>query len=219
MARALSVIAVILAAVALVVNFVIPGPTGLTGPQGERGIQGEQGLQGSGGPIGPIGPSGLSCWDLNQNGVKDVATEDLNGDGVVNVLDCVVGAMVVVNATWSAGSDSTASTTFEVMPAMIVDIETHVNSTLVIIFSGEVWLSAPGYLMARAMVDSTAAEPGSNNNLYLTMQTDSGSVSVTFFMKNVAPGIHTVTIEWRVFNVGYTALTNDRSLVVMAIPT
>jgi hypothetical protein len=31
----------------------------------------------------------VACWDLNQNGVPDT-TEDLNGDTLVNVDDCVV---------------------------------------------------------------------------------------------------------------------------------
>ena len=40
------------------------------------------------GPAGPPGPAGQACWDLNNNGVGNLATEDRNGDGVVNVNDC-----------------------------------------------------------------------------------------------------------------------------------
>jgi len=32
----------------------------------------------------------LACWDLNGNGLPDVATEDRNGDGSVNINDCSV---------------------------------------------------------------------------------------------------------------------------------
>jgi len=34
------------------------------------------------------GADGISCWDLNENGEKDVETEDVNEDTVVDVLDC-----------------------------------------------------------------------------------------------------------------------------------
>lgn len=30
----------------------------------------------------------VNCWDLNENGTADTATEDMNGDGLVNVNDC-----------------------------------------------------------------------------------------------------------------------------------
>ena len=37
----------------------------------------------------PDAPShGLSCWDLNENHEPDPSTEDVNGDGMVDVLDC-----------------------------------------------------------------------------------------------------------------------------------
>ena len=37
----------------------------------------------------PDAPShGLSCWDLNENHEPDTSTEDVNGDGSVDVLDC-----------------------------------------------------------------------------------------------------------------------------------
>lgn len=36
---------------------------------------------------GERGEDGISCWDINMNHAKDAA-EDINGDGVVDVLDC-----------------------------------------------------------------------------------------------------------------------------------
>ena len=55
--------------------------SGLQGQQGQTGASGPQG------PQGPQGPAGISCWDLNGNGVAD-GSEDSNGDGIVNALDC-----------------------------------------------------------------------------------------------------------------------------------
>lgn len=49
---------------------------------------GQQGPPGEQGPPGADGDDGLNCWDLNGNGAEDVATEDTNGDGAVNVNDC-----------------------------------------------------------------------------------------------------------------------------------
>ena len=63
------------------------GPVGLAGPIGPKGPQGEQGPVGLAGPAGPVGPQGLSCWDLDSDSIKD-PEEDLNSDGVVDVLDC-----------------------------------------------------------------------------------------------------------------------------------
>ncbi len=42
---------------------------------------------GSAGAAGTRGPAGLSCWDLNANGVPD-QNEDRNRDGRVDALDC-----------------------------------------------------------------------------------------------------------------------------------
>jgi len=54
----------------------------------EDGKDGTDGLNGADGADGLDGAAGISCWDLNQNGVPDPASEDLNGDGAVNTLDC-----------------------------------------------------------------------------------------------------------------------------------
>lgn len=92
--KVLSVVAVLLAVAALAINFVIPGPAGAAGADGTDGVDGDpgsqglQGQQGAAGAQGPAGTNGINCWDLNQNGVPDVGTEDLNGDLVVDVLDC-----------------------------------------------------------------------------------------------------------------------------------
>ena len=109
MANVLSLVAVILAVVALVIGFAVPGPLGSPGAAGAQGLAGATGVAGATGPAGPQGPQGdpgldgtngldgadgldgldgLHCWDLNGNGVPDVGTEDLNADLAVDVLDC-----------------------------------------------------------------------------------------------------------------------------------
>ncbi|HDY7424041.1 TPA: hypothetical protein RQJ99_002590 [Vibrio vulnificus] len=59
----------------------------LDGPSGEQGTQGQAGSQGL---------AGLSCWDLNENGIKDSA-EDSNKDGAVDVWDCRTAVGVAGN--------------------------------------------------------------------------------------------------------------------------
>ncbi len=49
---------------------------------------GDDGNDGPPGAAGVDGSDGINCWDLNQNGIPDLPDEDLNGDGVVDVLDC-----------------------------------------------------------------------------------------------------------------------------------
>ena len=58
---------------------------GLSGCDGDDGAAGAAGAAGQ---DGAAGADGFSCWDLNQNGVGDLPGEDINGDGVVDVLDC-----------------------------------------------------------------------------------------------------------------------------------
>jgi len=53
--KGLSLIALIIAIIALLLSFPIPGPTGPAGPAGGDGATGPQGLQG---PVGPAGPTG-----------------------------------------------------------------------------------------------------------------------------------------------------------------
>ena len=100
------VIAVIALALALVGMVAFPGPAGDDGPQGvigpegptgddgddgsdgAQGATGPQGLSGADGADGADGVNGIACWDLNGNGTGDIPAEDINGDLVVDVLDC-----------------------------------------------------------------------------------------------------------------------------------
>ena len=70
---------------ALVMSVALVGCEGDDGKDGSAGVAGATGATG---PSGTDGTAGLNCWDLNQNGIPDLATEDLNRDGVVDVLDC-----------------------------------------------------------------------------------------------------------------------------------
>jgi len=70
------------------------GPQGVKGDNGTQGLQGPQGAAGATGatggtgPVGPQGARGQDCWDLNNNTVCDLATEDTNSDGVCDWRDC-----------------------------------------------------------------------------------------------------------------------------------
>ncbi|GJM14916.1 MAG: hypothetical protein DHS20C13_02430 [Thermodesulfobacteriota bacterium] len=83
------------------------GPTGATGPQGPQGSSGPpgpQGAQGNPGPIGATGPAGAdgvdgadgaqgpagqACWDIDNDNVCNLTTEDADGNGTCNVNDCI----------------------------------------------------------------------------------------------------------------------------------
>ena len=55
---------------------------------GDDGKDGADGTPGATGATGPAGTNGISCWDLNANGVADLSTEDVNKDGKVDIYDC-----------------------------------------------------------------------------------------------------------------------------------
>lgn len=64
------------------------GSQGATGATGANGTQGATGSQGPTGTQGASGTNGQSCWDLNGDGVCDVATEDKDGNGACDAADC-----------------------------------------------------------------------------------------------------------------------------------
>ena len=59
----------------------------LGGCSGDDGKDGAAGTPGAPGSDGTAGTSGINCWDLNQNGVADLATEDTDKNGTVDGSD------------------------------------------------------------------------------------------------------------------------------------
>ena len=55
------------------------------------------------------GLDGINCWDLNQNGVCDLPTEDINLDGNCTAVDC----------TGSAGPAGPAGPVLPVAPTRV----------------------------------------------------------------------------------------------------
>jgi hypothetical protein len=60
------------------------GDDGAPGPPGPAGTDGVIGADGA---DGAAGANGISCWDLDMDGVAD-PEEDTNGDGLIDVVDC-----------------------------------------------------------------------------------------------------------------------------------
>lgn len=86
------------------------GACNVTDCRGDVGAQGPQGPAGQNGSAGINGTNGIHCWDLNGNGVCNLATEDRNGDGVCNVTDCRgdVGATGAQGPQGPAGQNGSA---------------------------------------------------------------------------------------------------------------
>jgi OmcA/MtrC family decaheme c-type cytochrome len=79
---------------------------GLAGCEGDDGAAGSTGAAGQ---PGADGSDGTACWDLNANGIGDLPGEDINGDGVVDALDCGAGADPVAAAIENANIESCAT--------------------------------------------------------------------------------------------------------------
>src|SRR5690606_24436410 len=57
------------------------------GDPGDMGDPGNMGTPGGMGDPGAAGTDGLSCWDLDGDGIQD-GDEDINTDGSWDALDC-----------------------------------------------------------------------------------------------------------------------------------
>src|ERR1051326_2089262 len=64
-------------------------------------LSGPTGPSGANGTTGPNGANGINCWDANGNGIND-PSEDVNGDGSWNALDCA-GAQGAAGPTGPQG--------------------------------------------------------------------------------------------------------------------
>lgn len=132
-------------ALALIGMVMFPGPAGPKGDQGTLGIQGDQGLQGNQGLPGNAGLTGLACWDLNGNRVGDLATEDINGDLVVDVLDCA-GAQGPQGLQGPPGPGTLmVSTVFGTVTTITASCQAFMQLTITVPADGQIVISAWQY--------------------------------------------------------------------------
>lgn len=144
----------------------------------------------------------------------------------IKIADCAVtdvklaAGAIPHNVTSSVTTETTTSTSFVDMLGMSVNITLSRNSTLIIMFTAgtaKVWASG-NYLYARAMVNSTQAEPVSDY-IILTGSTVWSTHSITFYSQNVGPGNYTIKIQWRVWVGTSSGEVQDRTLTVIALPS
>ena len=149
-------------------------------------------------------------------------------DGAVTNLKLASGA-IPYNVTHSTTSETTSSTGFVDMPDMAVNITLTRNSTLIIMFSAEAWVTGPDpadyALYVRAMVNTTQANPVSDYLIFTTSSRFSGpgepayeSHSYTFYNPNVVAGTYPVKIQWRLWSGTTVGHVNERTLTVIALP-
>lgn len=160
------------------------------------------------------------------------------GDNSVGTLEIQGGAVTnsklahgAIPEAWheSGGEIHCSSSDFAPIPddwggTMTVDIWVERDSTLVIMFHSDCYVSKPDYswmgaLMVKAMVDGTESSPGGQ---FIAEDGDWQSGSAMWrYGAPVGPGSHTVTIEWAFL---YAADPSEfgsllhRSLWVMALP-
>src|SRR5262245_8384652 len=81
----------------------LDGDPGAPGPDGQDGQSGQNGRDGQNGQDGQNGSDGVSCWDLDGDGVADLPGEDIDADGVVDVVDCRPEPLYVPSGYTEAG--------------------------------------------------------------------------------------------------------------------
>ena len=104
---------------------------GSDGADGKDGADGSDGAEGVKGNTGTTGINGQACWDLNNNGTADLATEDKNLDGAVNVLDCQAAAGSLKGKVLSAAGQPIAGAKVYAVPADAINA-TPITATTVL---------------------------------------------------------------------------------------
>jgi molybdopterin-binding protein len=164
----------------------------------------------------------ISALDLASNAVDTIeivngaVTTDKLADNAVTDTKLAPGAIPFASAS-GAVWEQTTSTSYVLMPDMTVTLTLTRTSHLVIMWSGEAWISPAGNnIVMRAMVDSVKAGPGTDHQL--TTDSSISSYSCIFYLPNVSSGSHTVSIEWRVPLSGSIGNSQRRTLTVLALP-
>jgi len=164
----------------------------------------------------------ITAADLANNAVTSIkiangaVTTTKIADYAVTNLKLAANAIPFNFTHYHSGLDKT-SATFENITGMEVTLNLERNSTLLIMFSTEARISvSTEYVQWRAMVNVTAADPGT---VFLQPSTtgELGSVSYNFYLEGRTAGQYTIYMQWAVTG-GATAHVEYRTLTVIALP-
>ena len=183
------------------------GPEGSIGPQGatgQRGPEGPPGPQGEAGPEGPVGPQGRTGPQGAQGPEGPVGPQGPAGSPTGLWTMAIEGSEI-----------STAATIPVNIPNMFKSIITSEISTIIITFCANVKTTANGIMWITPLVDDVEVAP---ENVLLESHDSWIMQSYDFFLTDVAPGEHTVKIQWHT-NKGETIWIADRSMLIYSYPT
>ncbi len=101
------------------------------------------------------------------------------------------------------------------IPGMSASIYSPKNGQVTASFSAEAFVSKGKRFALRAVIDGAPMTPG--DVIFVNANPSASSQAMTFGIKNVAAGWHTVKFQWLV-DAGGTATVGDRSLAISALP-
>ena len=116
--------------------------------------------------------------------------------------------------TYEGLGSSTDLIDWQDIPGAHIDISITEDSTLVIIFTGEVAAPNDTRMWIRPRVDDLSTSP---IDMVLAGDTNWGTHSATFIKTGVSPGLHQVEIQWRAWEG--TVYIETWTLVIYAYPT
>jgi hypothetical protein len=166
----------------------------------------------------------VTAVDLATNAVTTITIDDgavttskIADEAVTNVK--LAPQAIPFNCTYRITPLTKSTYTWENMTGTSVTITLERNSTLLIMFSAEAYVStADNYIEYQAIVNTDPALPGAVW-LQPSINVTSG-FSYNFYKPSVSAGVYKVYMQWRVWvypNGGFGG-TQDRTLIVTALP-
>jgi len=163
--------------------------------------------------------------DVNDDGTIDMADLSISIDKFMTSRAPMNKTALLLEVQTARAHNETYSTSLETrtgydwswqdIPGMTVQITLETSCTLVVMFSAEAQTTTDFLeLYARATVDSIAANP---STVTLTKLLDWASHSFTFYKPNVAPGTHTVRIQWSFNDEVGNVQIRARALIVTSL--
>ena len=190
-----------------------PGPQGEQGPPGVDGVDGQDGSQG---PLGPAGPQGEQGTPGLQGEQGPQGAQGIPGtDGSNSVIQIIQSRNTTTFETQSYPSDEWFNMS-ELDSSMMISINIQQNSRLLIQFSASIYISPPGFLQTRIVVDNSYNSTTCMNSLGSSSAGIARSPNhIDFLTDPLNSGIHTINLQILRDYGSPTVL--DRTITIMEI--